>query len=381
MPVSSLTCTRATPETSAAASEASSTVRSRHTTMSACQLDRPLDLGAVGERAHDQDRRFDAAVAQLGRLLDRGHRQPCGAGAQGGAGALDGAVAVAVGLDDRAQSAAAVAARGAGGRSCVRRASPRIDALRGAPAATLMSSRLPVRAGSAAITSVAITPSARALRARRQTAGPDVQQHTGRGRRERLKALGEQRGDDAAEHVPAAGGRQRGTVAGADGDQAGGIGDERVVALEHDHGTGSLRGQADVRQAFARDVVGVGVEQPRQLARMRGEHGRRVRAAPDRRDGRRHGRPSCRRARSDRRRRARAEPRRDGPAHARMRPHARRARARARARARRRVARPRARPLHPRVSARRRSRAGRGSSARAGRRSRRSPAARPGRTP
>ena len=67
----------------------------------------PVDrLGHVGRigLGEQQDGRVDGGVAQLHALLDGRHRQPGGAAVQHGAGDRHRAVAVAVGLDDRAQA-------------------------------------------------------------------------------------------------------------------------------------------------------------------------------------------------------------------------------------------------------------------------------------
>ena len=62
-------------------------------------------LGA--QRTEDEQRRVDAVRAQLRGLVGRRHRQPRGAAGQGGVGRGRRAVAVAIGLDHRAQRGAA----------------------------------------------------------------------------------------------------------------------------------------------------------------------------------------------------------------------------------------------------------------------------------
>ena len=65
-------------------------------------VERRPDLLAA-ERPHHQDRPPEAGPTQLGSLVGGGHGQPRGAAGQGGPGAGDRAVAVAVGLDHGAQ--------------------------------------------------------------------------------------------------------------------------------------------------------------------------------------------------------------------------------------------------------------------------------------
>ncbi len=92
----------------------------------------------------------------------------------------------------------------------------------------------------------------------------------------RLHPLCEQRRDRAGEHVAGAGCGERGTVAAADRNTAGGLDDERVVALEHNDRFGLLGCFARMCEPLALYLFAVYVQQSRQLAGMRREHRRRL---------------------------------------------------------------------------------------------------------
>ncbi len=127
IPVSSLTCT---PTRAGSAA----TNSSRHATTSASRLERDVELGGR-QRAHDQQRPLDPRRAQLGRLARRRHRQPRRAAALRRARGGHRAVAVAVGLDHRAQRRqrrdggqprAVALDRARSTRACARTVTPRV---------------------------------------------------------------------------------------------------------------------------------------------------------------------------------------------------------------------------------------------------------------
>ena len=177
------------------------------------------------------------------------------------------AVAVAVGLDDRAQ-------RRAARRSS--RAQPRAVALDRRDVHLRLRARArsrPARPG-AVIRSRAALPIARLRHRRAHRAAPRSRRSRSRPRRRPAGApprvrraacsqtpaaaavnasrpCGEQRGDHAREHVAGAGRRERRAAARADGDPPVGVGDQRVVALQHDHRPRALGGRRE-RGAGAR---------------------------------------------------------------------------------------------------------------------------------
>ncbi len=113
----------------------------------------------------------------------------------------------------------------------------------------------------------------RALPARRLPAGLGVQRHARCRGGERIEPGGEQRGDHPSQHITCSGGCQRGSSARVDGHPTGGLGDQRVIALQHDDRLRLLGRRAYVAQTLAFDLLAAHLQQPAQLARMRGQHG------------------------------------------------------------------------------------------------------------
>ena len=230
------------------------------------------------ERSHHEDRHFaDACLAQLTGLLRAGHGEPACSPGERGACAGRRAVAVAVGLDDRAQL----------GARAQLRAQPRAVALdRREVHARLRARRVhgpssSRAAGSASITSVAITPSTAPWRRAASRPADACSQHARRRRLEGVQALREQRCEDAREHVAGAGRGERRAPAAADCDAPVRMRDQRVVALEHDDRLALLGRRARVSQPLALDVLAVEPQQARELAGVRRED-RRVSAAGQR---------------------------------------------------------------------------------------------------
>ena len=182
-------------------------------------------------------------VAQLARLLRGGDREPGRAAAQSRLRAAGHAVAVAVGLDDRAELGAAGQARLQ--RAAVVRDGAEVDLgdrPLGAIARVQASPDAAAGAGIASITSPAITDSAtEALGG--DSAGAGVGADGATGRREGLDAAGDQRTDHPGQHVAGPGGRQAGARQVVDRDPLA-VGDDRVVALQDDDRAAALRGLA-----------------------------------------------------------------------------------------------------------------------------------------
>ena len=195
------------------------------------------------------------------RLVGRGDRQPRGAAGQRRRGDR-GAVAVAVGLHDRAQLGAAaarpparwqlrsIAPRGRLVRERARRCRCRCASMIRARLACRSELRSVRPSGSASITSPAITWSAPTRSAAARTARR-VGERAEAGGLERLQPLGEQRADQAGQHVAGAGGGQRGRAARVDGDLAARARDDRVVALQQHDGAAALGRLARATRAGA----------------------------------------------------------------------------------------------------------------------------------
>ena len=75
---------------------------------------------------------------------------------------------------------------------------------------------------------------------RRRPRGEHVRERAQAGRLERLEPLGQQRADQARQHVARSGGGEGGRTAGADRDLAARQGDDGVVALQEHHGAAAL---------------------------------------------------------------------------------------------------------------------------------------------
>ena len=122
------------------------------------------------------------------------------------------------------------------------------------------------------MTSEAITPSGPCgSAASRPGAHVHVDRRAGgvRGR----EAAGQHRGAHAREHVPRARRGERRRAPGRHRDAPRRRGDQRVVALEHDERPRARRRLARVVQARAVDLARVDLEQPPELAGVRGEDG------------------------------------------------------------------------------------------------------------
>ena len=211
------------------------------------------------QRAHDQDGRSRSPASRSSSASPIvGDRQPGRARTPARRERSHRAVAVAVSLDDRAQLQRPPQL-GAQARA-VARDRIRIDV--GAVRAPCAHADAPRSHAAqprqrAPITSVAITPSGAPSFARRDRGRPaHAAAHPRRppSNGDRPWASSAAITPQSTSPVPAV--ASAGTAAGADGDHAGGIGDERVVALEHDHRPGPLCRRAHVRQALARDLGG-----------------------------------------------------------------------------------------------------------------------------
>ena len=221
-----------------------------------------------------EDGAVDARGAQLARLVAAATASQVAPPASAARAAGHGAVAVAVGLDDRAQLGAAGQLAPQPRRVALDRAE--VDPRDRAHAALIGLSRDATRRGSASTTSPAMTPSGR-TRSPASRPAARVQAHAGAGGRERLHALRQQRADRRRRarrrcpRSPAPGAQPRLTPT-----RPSGRGDERVVALEHDDRAGRAAAASRAWRRRARlDCVAVDAEQPPELARVRRQDGRR----------------------------------------------------------------------------------------------------------
>ena len=108
-------------------------------------------------------------------------------------------------------------------------------------------------------------------------AGAGVGEDGRAGRGKGIEAAGQQGGGDAGEHVAGARRRQGRRRERVDRDPLA-VGDDRVVALEHDDGAGGQRRLARRGEAVGGDLLGGAVEQAPQLAGMGREDRRRLAA-------------------------------------------------------------------------------------------------------
>ena len=229
MPVSSFTWTRA----AAVRADARDRSSSRQTTTSASGVQRDRQL-LVAQRARGRGRGPSTpADAQLGRLGGRRDGEPGGAARQRGPRGRDHRRARSASALTTAQSAApGAAARQARGVALDRaevdpRERPDHPRLRGRAAE--LGADAP-----AAITSAAITPST-PRRSAAPHAGAGVQPHGRARRRARARCSRASSAPStplSTSPVPAV--ASAGVAAGLTSDVAAGVGDERVVALEHD---------------------------------------------------------------------------------------------------------------------------------------------------
>ena len=111
-------------------------------------------------------------------------------------------------------------------------------------------------------------------RLRHDEPGGEAVGHCARGGAEpRLHPLREKRADHAGEHVARAGGRQRRRAEPGDEHALAWRGDQRVGALQQHRRAEPGRGAPDSLEPVRLDLLGLGAEQPGELARVRRHHG------------------------------------------------------------------------------------------------------------